>query len=478
MIFHSAGPAAVPPPLAAIPTSSYDPELRFHRALSSRIIGRRSGSTQRIRDALLPTAIAKERDPVPHKFLTFVLLIASFAKADELPSVISASDWPWWRGPQRNGVADANQELPLNWAAGIVWKVPVPGRGHASPTVFRDCVYLPTADEQALSQSVICFSRVTGKQIWSTQVHQGRIERKGNKRATQASASIACDGERLFITFMNSNAVHAYALDLNGKPLWRQTITDYVTHQGYGASPAIYGPFVLVAADNKAGGSLMALRRENGEIMWKRERPKKPNYPSPIILQVAGRDQLLMTGCDLVTGLNPLTGQVLWEVDGATTECVTSTVTDGKVILTSGGYPDNHMSAVRADGSGEVVWRNKYRVYVPSCVVADGILYAVTDAGVALCLEMETGKELWKSRLGGTMNASLTLVGDRLVAIEEEGTAFIYKANPEKFELVAKNHLGEEVFATPTICGGHIYARVAEYENGKRQEYLYAIGEK
>ena len=77
----------------------------------------------------------------------------------------------------------------------------------------------------------------------------------------------------------------------------------------------------------------------------------------------------------VLRGADPLTGKELWELKGSTTECVTSTVTDGKHVFTSGGYPKNHVAAVRADGSG-VAWENKSRVYVPSMLYRDGHLYA------------------------------------------------------------------------------------------------------
>ena len=121
----------------------------------------------------------------------------------------------------------------------------------------------------------------------------------------------------------------------------------------------------MVAADNKKSGAIACLNRRNGKIIWKVGRPKKPNYASPVIYELAGRQQLIMTGCDLVSSYNPVSGDKLWEIKGATTECVTTTVTDGIHVYSSGGYPKNHASAIRADGSGKVVWRNQVRVSRP-----------------------------------------------------------------------------------------------------------------
>ena len=277
-------------------------------------------------------------------------------------------------------------------------------------------------------------------------------------------------------TFSITARSYTTALSRDGKQLWQTKISDYVVHQGYGSSPAVYQSLVIVSADNKGGGAIAGLDRVSGKIVWKQERPKTPNYASPIILNAAGREQLLLTGCDLVAGLSPLTGKKLWEFKGSTTECVTSTVTDGQLIITSGGYPKNHVSAVRADGSGKVVWENSTRVYVPSLLIHEGYLYGVLDAGFASCWKCDTGKEIWKGRLRGTFSASPVLVGEHLFATNEAGRTFIFKANPKAFELVAENQLGSEVLGTPTFCGDRIYMRVAASQQGRRQETLYCLG--
>ena len=325
---------------------------------------------------------------------------------------MDAADWPWWRGPNRNGVANPDQAPPTEWSAtqNVAWKSAVNGRGHSSPTVVGEHVYLATADEEQETQSVLCYDRETGQQLWQTVVHRGGLMRK-NEKSTAASSTVACDGESVFINFANSDAVYVTALNLEGEQIWQTKICDYTIHQGYGASPAIYQSLVIASADSHAGGVLAALDRKTGAIVWKRDRPKEPNYTSPIILNAAGRDQLLLTGCDLFSSFDPLSGKTLWEIEGATTECVTSTVTDGKRVFSSGGYPKNHLAAVLADGSGEIVWETRDRVYVPSLLARDGYLFGVLDAGVAVCWKSDTGEQQWKKRLGGEFSASPVLGG-------------------------------------------------------------------
>ena len=136
---------------------------------------------------------------------------------------LSAADWPWWRGPSRDGIGAAQQKPPLKWSAtqNVLWKVAVPGRGHASPTVVGNRVFLATADETAQVQAVLCFDRNSGRQLWRVDVHAGELEKKGHQKSSQASSTVACDGERLFVNFLHGGAIFTTALDLDGQQIWQ-----------------------------------------------------------------------------------------------------------------------------------------------------------------------------------------------------------------------------------------------------------------
>ena len=423
--------------------------------------------------------------------LTFVLsfLASLFAgnvrAAEDATSRLSAAeikysstDWPRWRGPNANGVADATQTPPTHWDAtnNVIWKTPIPGKGHGSPIVVKDLVIVTTAEEDRELQSVVSFDRKTGESRWRTDVHHGDLDRKGNKKTTQASSTAAWDGERLIVNFLNRGAIYTTALDIQGKQIWQTKVSDFATHQGFGSSPAIDGALAYVTTDSRGGGKVAALDCATGKIIWQVNRPEKANYASAVVIEACGRKQVVVQGCDLVSSFDPLTGHKLWEIEGATTECVTSLVTDGTRVFASGGYPRKHVQAVVADGSGKTTWESNLQVYVPSMIVHQGHLYAVQDSGIPTCWKCDTGAEVWKERLGGTFTASLVLVGTNLFAVNEAGQTFIFKADPKGFELVAENKLGDEVYATPAICGGQIFMRVVENQSGKRQEMLYCLG--
>ena len=226
------------------------------------------------------------------------------------PVVDPATDWPAWRGPTRDGIAAPGQNPPVHWSEtnNILWKTPVPGRGHGSPTVVGDRIYLATADQARQTQSVLCYERGTGKLVWETEVHGGRPDAGKQSNSSGASSTIAFDGGRLFINFLNAGAVHTTALDPDGKVLWQRKICDFVTHQGFGSSPVLHESLVLVSADHRGGGVITGLDRKTGETVWTVARPKLPNYATPSIVQANGRPQMVMAGCNLITSLDPATG--------------------------------------------------------------------------------------------------------------------------------------------------------------------------
>jgi len=128
---------------------------------------------------------------------------------DDLPPVQpSANDWPWWCGPNRDSIAPAQQSPPVRWSAteNVIWKTAVPGQGHGSPCVWGDQIFLPTSDNDAQTQSLLCYDRKTGRKLWQTELHRGGFV-KSHKKNSHASATPACDGRLVFMTFVIQNAI-------------------------------------------------------------------------------------------------------------------------------------------------------------------------------------------------------------------------------------------------------------------------------
>jgi hypothetical protein len=409
----------------------------------------------------------------------FIASLVSCTCHAQLPKA-RAGDWPWWRGPNFNSVAEPGQQTPAAWSKteNVAWKVPVPGRGHSSPIVVGNRIFLTTADEKAEVQSILCFDRGTGKQLWTRDVNRGGFPARINRKNTHASSSVACDGAIVFAAFLNHDRLQVVAHDLDGEPVWEQIAGAFTPKEyknGYAASPLIYGSLVIIAGDFDGDAFLVAFDRKTGEQIWKTPRPSRINYPSPVVANVAGRHQLLMSGGDIVASYDPRSGKQLWKVAATTMATAGTMVWDGDLVFASGGYPVAGTVCIRADGSGEIIWSNNQKCYEQSMLAVDGHIYAINDSGIALCWEAETGEEKWRQRLRGPISASPVLSGKNIFALNELGTTWVYRASPEKFELVTKNQLGTEAFATPTICGNQIFLRVGESAGAQRQETLYCI---
>ena len=395
----------------------------------------------------------------------------------------STDDWRVWRGPNRNGIAASDQKPVSEWSAdrNVIWKVDVPGRGHSSPIVVSDLVVLTTADEQARTQSVVAFDRERGRKLWERVLHKGKFCKKIHKKNTHASPTPSSDGTTIYATFPNDEKVWLSALDLRGRVRWSKEVGAYAPRLfefGYAPSPLLWKDAVIVASDFEQG-FLAAFEKGSGTEIWRTPRHSQHvSYSSPIIAHVAGKDQLLISGRAMVASYDPGTGKLLWSTPATTNATCGTMVWEGDLVFASGGYPKKETVAIRADGSKEIVWKNNQKCYEQSMLVHDGYVYGFTDSGRAICWRAEDGEQMWIESLAGPVSASPILANGNIYASNERGKTFVFKADPAKYDEVARNELGDESFATPTICGGRIYLRHASRESGVRQETLYCIGAK
>jgi outer membrane protein assembly factor BamB len=411
--------------------------------------------------------------------------LASAADAErgiaDFPRLSVKRDWPWWRGPTRNGIADKTQVVPTQWSdqENVVWRTAIPGRGHSSPIVVADRVFLTTADVATQVQSVLALDRRSGKMLWKNDVSRGGFPKKNHDKNTEATATAACDGERIFASFFHHETIEVFALDLDGKLLWKSIAGPFNPRRyqyGYAPSPLVYRDTVIVAGEYDGDSFLTALDRSSGMAKWKTRRPSSISFSSPVVATISGRDQLLISGVQQVSAYNPADGKPLWTTRGTAAATCGSMVWDGDIVFASGGFPQLETLAVLGDGSGEVLWRNSQKCYEQSMLAYDGHLYALTDNGVLYCWRGRDGQEMWKQRLKGPISSSPVLAGGHIYWANESGTTYVFRPNPAKLEIVAENKLGDESFASPAICGGRIYLRTAVGAGADRQEFLYCLG--
>ena len=384
----------------------------------------------------------------------------------------AADDWPWWRGTLANNLAGSAQP-PTTWSVSenVVWQVDVPGRGHASPTVWGERIFVATADDAAQTQSLLCYDRATGDKRWDVVIRQGGFQETHQKNS-HASPTPACDGRHVYTVFPAAGSIWVTATDLDGKQVWQTEAGPFVGKFGYGSAPAIHGSLVIVAGDNRGSklakfretSFLAALDRQTGAIAWRIHRPNENSCGTPIVAHVAGRDQLLLAGFKEVCGYNPLDGAELWRCRWKGDRTAGTVVYGPRLVYASATSKQQDLIAIAADGSGDVsdkgvAWRHpKGAADVPTPLLYDGLLYVVTDNGVAICYDAETGSEIWKQRLGGDFSSSPVLAGGNIYVANEAGVTYVFRPG-RTYAAVAENDLADGMFATPAFCGDRIYAR-------------------
>jgi len=409
----------------------------------------------------------------------WMLCLAVAVSPGQAPDAARAEEWPSWRGPTGDGIC-TETNVPVTWSAGenIVWKTPIPGKGHSSAIVWGDRVFVTSADKRRRTRLLLAVDRTTGKILWQRTVLTARPE-KIHRLNSLASSTPATDGKHVWVTFLDVEKVIVVCYDMAGQEIWRHSPGRFTAMHGFCSSPLLYKDLVIINADQDATGAdrayIVALAKATGKERWRTDRPNRVrSYVPPVVFTAAGKDQMVLSGSKCTASYDPRTGKQHWIVDGPTEQFVASMVhTDGMFMIT-GGFPTLHTLGIRPDGAGNVTrshvaWhiRGKAASYVPSPIAAGKHFFLVSDKGTASCIEARTGKVIWQERLGRHHSASPVSAEGRLYFLDDAGVTFVLDAAPT-FRLIAKNALQEACFASPAISRGRIYIRALKN--------LYCIG--
>jgi len=390
-----------------------------------------------------------------------------------LPLGVVAEDWPGWRGPRGDGTS-RERGIPTRWSPeeNIAWKVEVPGKGHASPVVWQDRIFLTSCDEATQDRLLVAFD-TSGKLLWKQTVLQSPLEKK-HELNSFASGTPATDGKLVYVTFLDVRDMVVAAYDFEGRQVWTARPGEFSSTHGYCSSPVLFEDKVIVNGDHDGDAYIVALNQATGETVWKTPRENKTrSYVTPIVREIGGRTQLILSGSKCVASYDPRDGSRHWQIDGPTEQFVASMVYNGDLLFLTAGFPELHMLAIRPDESGnvtdeQIVWRTKKAAsYVPSPIAVGDYFLVVSDGGVASCFDAKSGERLWMERIGTHYSSSLVSAEGLVYFTSDEGHTTIVRPGP-KLDVVAENDLGEYAYASPAISGGRIFIR--------GEKHLYCIG--
>jgi outer membrane protein assembly factor BamB len=391
-----------------------------------------------------------------------------------LSSPVSAENWPGWRGPRGDGTS-LEKNVPVRWSSteNIVWKVSIPGKGHASPIVWDNRIFVVTALEKQKQRILLCLEREKGKVLWQRVVLESPLERK-NSLNSYASSTPVTDGEKVYVSFLDRDRMLVAAYDFEGNKVWEVRPGVFSSMHGYCSSPVLWKGKVIVNGDHDGPAYIVALERATGRTVWKTPRPNMTrSYCAPVIYHIDGRNQMILSGSKCVASYDPDTGKQHWIIDGPTEQFVASLVYNGELLFMTCGFPDLFMQGIRPDGRGNVtdthvVWqKDRDCSYVPSPVAAGPYFLVVSDSGVASCLKAKTGETLWRQRLEGKHSPSLVVAAGLVYFLSDRGVMTVVRPGPQ-YEVVVRNELGEKTRASPAISNGRMFLRGVEN--------LYCIG--
>jgi outer membrane protein assembly factor BamB len=415
--------------------------------------------------------------------------------------------WPGWRGANGQGIA-VGANVPLEWSEtkNVLWKTEIPGRGHSSPIVWGDRIFVTTAvegdvvpgvkpmrhfepdgtefrhpdavgDDRKHIFKVLALETAGGRVLWERTAWEGVPSDSRHKKASFASPTAATDGERVYAYFGTEGL---YAYDFAGTLAWKfdpGLVRGFSV--GIGTSPVLYKDLVILLCDEDNGDKsyLVGLDRKTGREIWRTARKVELSWATPVVVAAGGHDELVTSGNEAIIAYDPASGRELWRMKGLESNAVTTPVIGDGVVVISSGYPNKVTVAVKPGGSGDVtntpnvLWRyDKGSAYVPSPVLYDGLVYLMTDKGLVTALDAKTGAvkyEGGRPPVPASFMASALAVDGRLLLMSQDGDTFVVKAGPE-FTVERTNPLGEPIDASAAVAGGRLYIR------GER--HLFAIG--
>jgi outer membrane protein assembly factor BamB len=424
------------------------------------------------------------------------LFVLVFIGAASVQAALAQTNWPQWRGLNGSGISSLTG-LPTEWSdsKNIRWKASIPGRGHSSPIVWGNRVFLTTSIEGSVvpgaeavhhyhkgqrylhpdsvgadhsyTMKLLCLDLGSGKILWEKTVYEGTVYDNRHRKNTYASSTPVTDGRFVYLSF---EAEGIFCYDFDGKRIWKSSLGKIAKGgMGPGTSPVLYENLIILQCDQEYGeGSFIAaVDKKTGKEVWRVERDQRRSWATPLLIQTSQRTELVTSGPNKIISYDPGNGREFWSAPGVVSNPIPSPVAGQGLVFVTAGSDAKRAFAIRLGATGDlagtpnVAWSyDKGTAYVPSPILYNDYLYLLTDAGAITCLEAATGKVVYQARvpMATRFTASPVAFEGKILFVSEDGDAFILKAGPVP-EILNANALGEPVYASPAIVPDRILIR-------------------
>jgi len=381
-------------------------------------------------------------------------------------SVHAADEGTWsrFRGPNGDGTADA-PNIPAKWTAeDIAWRIDLPGVGHSSPAVWNDKVIVVSGREEDGTRIVQCLDAVSGGERWARRVSAG--DHRKHQHNSFASSTPVVDEAQVYTVWGTPGETVVLALTHDGDESWRVDLGPYRSGHGFGVSPMLYREMIVLPMEQQGDSYRVALDRRTGATIWRVPCESSLHYATPCVRRGAdGADELIFTNWEQgISAVDPANGEVTWSADvfdkSHIESSISSPVIAGDLVLGVCGWMGHGYELVAVSGaSAQSAWR--LTTGAPLCctplVLGDRII-VWSDQGIVTCVERDSGKVVWRERIGGSYYSSPVSTGRAIYNVSREGEV-VMLALGDEFEELGRYDLGEGSHATPAIAGGVMYVR-------------------
>ena len=388
----------------------------------------------------------------------------------------SADNWPAWRGPSGNGIAD-EPSLPIEFSStdNVIWKTPLPEPGNSTPIVWDDHVFVTCPVDGGKMRSLMCFDRRTGTLNWRYDVSWPHEETTHNDNPF-CSGSPVTDGRLVYASFGSAGVI---ACDFSGELIWQRDLGRLAHVFGLATTPVLYKHLLIIHRGPGEPTHIVALHKKTGDTVWETVETGKNHrlygsWSTPVIYQAGDHDEFALSMPGQLKGYDPLSGTELWSCDGLGPSNYPDTAIGDGVLIGISGFQKS-MMAVRMGGRGDItsthrMWHvEKTQQRIGSGVVHEGHLYVANAPGICECILVKTRETVQRKRLSGNLWGSMLLAGDRLYVSNTQGDVFVLAASPD-LTLLAKNRMKEPIKAAIAPSDGQLFIRT--YQN------LYCVGER